>query len=373
MGAINALLHHFATGEVSRAAMARVDHEKLRLAAEIQENVFPHVIGKGQVRPGTEYLGSTHLGNLARYIPFIKSPTDTALVEMTSAFMRVWIGDTVLTRPAVTSTVTNGDFGSSAGWTLTATSGASATISSGFLILSATAKGSSAFCERAVTTSSAGTEHALRITITNGPVRFRCGSASGAQDYITETVLDTGIHSLAFTPSGTYYPRFMVRSTDALAYVASIEVESAGVVTIAAPWTQPDLPLIRYTQSLDVIYLANASWQQRKIERRGSTGRSWSLAVYQIDDGPFATTDTGNILMTLGASFGTTTLTASENVFTSSHVGALVRLVPQAFNQTSFLAGQDTYSEPLRILNVGSASTFAVAVTGTWVGTLTLE
>jgi hypothetical protein len=373
MGAVNALLHHFATGEVSRAAMARVDHEKLRLAAEIQENVFPHVIGKGQVRPGTKYLGSTHLGNLARYIPFIKSPTDTALVEMTSAFMRVWIGDTLLTRPSVTSTVTNGDFGSSAGWTLTASDGASATISSGFLFLSAPAKGSSAFCERAVTTTSAGTEHALRITVTNGAVRFRCGSSSGAQDYITETVLDAGIHSLAFTPSGTYYPRFMVRTTSALAHVASIEVESAGVVTIAAPWTQPQLPLIRYAQSLDVIYLACANWQQRKIERRGSTGRSWSLAVYQVDDGPFATTDTGNVTMTLGASFGTTTLTASENIFTSSHVGALVRLVPGGHSLTTVLAGQDVYSEPLRVLAVGASSVFAISVTGTWVGTLTLE
>ena len=373
MGKANALLHHFATGEVSRAAMARVDHEKLRLAAEIQENVFPHVIGKGQVRPGSAYIGASRSNNKARHLPFIKSPTDTALIEMTTGFMRVWIDDVLLTRPAVTSTVTNGDFSSAAGWTLTATGSASAAITGGFLVMTAVSKGSTAFCERAVTTSSAGTEHALRITVSSGSVRFRCGSSSGAQNYISETVLDEGIHSLAFTPSGTYYPRLIARSTDARIYVDSIEVESAGVVSIAAPWSEANLPLIRYAQSLDVVYLACASWQQRKIERRGSTGRSWSLSIYAPTDGPFATTDTGNVQMALGATFGTTTLTASEGVFTSDHVGSLVRVVPEGFNSTSFLSGNETYTETLRVLNVGAASAFSISISGTWVGTITLE
>jgi hypothetical protein len=50
---------------------------------------------------------------------------DKALIEITNAsFLRVWVDDELLTVPSVSTTVTNGDFSSSAvGWTLTATSG----------------------------------------------------------------------------------------------------------------------------------------------------------------------------------------------------------------------------------------------------------
>lgn len=100
----------------------------------------------------------------------------------------------MITRPSVTSTVTNGDFSDATGWTLSTTGGAEANINStaaGHLWLAASARGGSAYCERSVTTSSAGTEHALRIEVARGPVTFRCGSASGLDDYIEETVLDT--------------------------------------------------------------------------------------------------------------------------------------------------------------------------------------
>ena len=50
MGRINALTHLFNTGEVSRAALNRIDKEALRLYAERQENILPYVIGKGLFR-----------------------------------------------------------------------------------------------------------------------------------------------------------------------------------------------------------------------------------------------------------------------------------------------------------------------------------
>lgn len=453
MGKINTVLHSLSTGEVSIAALSRVDHEKLRLAAEIQENLFPHVIGKGQVRPGTQYIGATASNNKARYMPFVKGPSDTALIEMTSALMRVWISDTLLTRPSVTSSLVNGTFATASatitvtiatpgvvtwtahglsanapvsfettgalptgltegtiyyvvgasitadtfqvsatsggaaintsgsqsgthtgyhGWGVVATSGASATITGGELQLQAPARGSSVYAEQAVTTSSAGTEHALRITVTRGPVRFRCGSSSGAQDYITETTLDTGIHSLAFTPTGTYYAR-LIKRDDKRALIDSVAVEGSGTVTIAAPWSESDLPLVRWAQSIDTVFLACQSWQQRKIERRGATGRSWSLAKYETNDGPFVTADTNKIRLTLGAQYGVTTLTASTGLFTSSHVGALVRLFPQSQSYTFNLAGEDVYTEALRLSGIGTSNDLTYAITGTWSGTISRE
>lgn len=372
MAQIKPLIHSFNYGEVSAAALARIDHEKLRLAAEIQENLFPHVVGKGQVRPGTEYLGTTASNNTARFIPFVKSPTQTALIECTNTLTRFWVNDALVTRAAVTSTVGNGDFSAATAWTLSATSGAAATISGGVLTLAAAARGSSTLCKQSVTTSSANTEHALRIVVTQGTVLFRCGSTDGGDEYISETSLGEGEHSLAFTPTASpYYIRFFTR-TDLIAVIESCTVESAGVVSLTAPWSASDLPLIRYDQSLDVLFLACASWQQRRIERRKS-GRSWSIVKYQPDDGPFVTGNTNRVRLTAGAQYGATTITASAAVFSSSHVGALVRLVPDGQSYTVVLAGEDTYTPTIRVSGIGTANDHTFAITGTWVGTITQQ
>lgn len=373
MSKANVLLHHFSTGEVSKAALARVDHEKLRLAAEVQENILPHAIGKGLFRPATGYLGTTKSNGQARLIKFVKAVDDAAMLELTDSLLRVWISDTLLTRPTATSTVTNGDFSSSVGWTLATTGGASADINStvsGSLYMVCPARGGTASCTRSVTTSSTGVEHALRITVTRGPVTFRCGSTSGGDDYITETVLDTGIHSLAFTPSGTYHVYFLTGRTTAV-IVDSITVEAAGVVEITAPWTTAQLRQIRFDQSGDIIFLAHTSWQQRKIERRAT--RSWSLVLYQVDDGPFTSVATANnVKLTAGATTGNTTLTADRAFFRPGHVGALFRLFHEQTLWQFQLGALGETTDAIRVNGIGTDNDFlhAVAVTTNWSGTV---
>ncbi len=457
MGKLNAAIHSLTAGEVSNAALARVDQERLRLAAEIQENLFPHVIGKGMFRPGTKYLGATASNTRARYLPFVKAPNDTAIVEMTSALMRVWISDALLTRASVTSTVANSSFATASatvtisnaspgvitwtahgiaadqpvaftttgglptgltasttyyvktvlsvdtftvsatvggvvintssvgsgvhtgyhGWTPTLSPAtltvATVAMTGGNIELYPNARGAFCYAEQAVTTSTTGTEHALRIEVTRGPVLLRVGSTSGGEDYVTETLLDTGTHSIAFTPSASpYYVRFIQREQRKV-IIASCVVESAGVVTIAAPWSEADLPLIRHAQSIDIIYLACSSWQQRKIERRGSTGRSWSLVKYETDDGPFRTAPTNKVRMTPGAAYGVTTMTASSATFSTSHVGSLIKLNSKGQSVALVLAGEDTYSEPIRLYGVGATHSYTYAITGTWVGTISVQ
>lgn len=454
MGVISALTHHFAQGEVSKAALARVDMERLRLAAEIQENLFPHVIGKGQVRPGTKYIGTTASNAKARLLKFVRSPTDTALIECTSALARFMVDDTLVTRPSVTSTVDNGAFstasatitmtiaspgvvtwtshgfvggekvvftttgalptgvtagttyyvlstsitantfrfsttsGGSAvntsgtqsgthtgnhGWAITATSGSTGSVSSGSLTIAASARGSSVTVSQFVSTSNTDTEHALRITITQGEMLFRCGSTSGGAEYIAETTIGEGVHSLAFTPTASpYYITFITRK-DLPTVIDSCTVESSGVMTLPAPWSEADLPLIRADQSIDVMFLACQSWGPRKIERRNS-GRSWSITKYLPTDGPFVTADTNNISITPGAAYGSTTLTASANLFTSSHVGSLIKLSTSGYSATFNLAGSDTWTEAIRVYGSVDADTyFTSTVSGTWVGTLRVQ
>ena len=380
MATVRAHIAHFSVGEYSKAGLARTDYEPAAFAAETQENIFSHVVGKGLCRPGTEYIGTTPSSNQVRLLPFVRAIDDVAVLELSDGKLRVIVDDEYVTRPSVTSTVTNGDFSSGTGWTITASDGAEGAIGSNVLTMSATARGSSVYCERSVTTSSGGTEHCLEIDVTRGPVVFQCGSTSGGTDYIPATTLDTGYHSLTFTPSGTYYVRFTTRRQRECV-VNSIEVASSGIMEVTAPWTTAQLRKIRFDQSQDIMFLANANWQPRKIERRNNT-TSRSVALYESNDGPFRGAVGNEVKLTPAATYGNTTLAADQDVFTSSMVGSLVRMYHEVTNQSWELAGDAVWTDSFIIRGVhdtgdrGWRWTLQSVSTGTWglfSGTLTSQ
>lgn len=241
------------------------------------------------------------------------------------------------------------------------------------LILNAQAVGSLAKVQRTVSVGLAdiGIEHGLAINVTRGPVTFRCGSSTGDDDYVTETALGTGAHSLAFTPTGDFCLTFQ---NDLLIdrIVASCAVEAAGVMSVSAPWLQADLDLLRWDQSADVVFVACNGYQQQRIERRGS-GRSWSVVRYVVDNGALYPSSTTTAKLTPGATYGNTTLSANRPFFKATHVGAVFSVFHKGRNQTTVIGAEDNYSEVIRVNGIGSDNTFVIVTTGTWVGTLTLQ
>jgi hypothetical protein len=454
MGKVNVLQYAFNVGEMSKAGMARIDQERVKLAAETQENVLPYTIGKGLIRPGTGYLGNTASNAQARLIPFAKSIDEQALLEFTNAKLRVWVDDALVTRPSVTSTIGNGTFsiasatvtitiatpgviswashpfvggeqvsfkttgalptgitagtiyyvlaaglvagtsfriaatdggaaintsGSQSGthtgdasWVTTVTGSATSQVASSRLTLKCPNRGGTALAKQAVTTSSLNTVHAINITVDRGPVTFRCGSTDGGDEYIAATELDEGLHSLAFTPTASpYYIRFFTRS-DIEIRISSVAIASAGVMELTAPWTTAQLRQIRTDQSLDVMYLAHTSWQQRLIERRGDA--SWSLVKYKANDGPFTTGATADVLLTPGALNGNTTLTSDQPFFSANHVGSLIRVFHTGQKVSRPLADDDQYTDSVKVTGLGSSDrTVTLTISGTWVGTVTLQ
>lgn len=375
------LVHSLNAGEVSNSTLARVDQEKAKLWAETQENLLPFTIGKAMMRQGTTHLASakTH-ANRVREIAFVKSLVAQAGIEMSAGLLRIHVDDELVTIESVTSTVTNGDFSSSTGWTLATSGDSVATINStvaGALWMAIPNRGGVSSCTRSVTTSSAGTQHTLKIVVTRGPVTFRCGSTSGGDDYIEETTLDTGTHFLSFTPTGTYHPYFSTRREPGI-IVDSIEVASAGVLEFTAPWTESELRQIQHAQSADIMYLTHINWQPRKIERR-QDGASWSLVLYKFEDGPFTTARTSPVRLTPAATRGNTTLSADSAFFRPEHVGALFRLTHDQFLATFGLGAENTFTDAWRVTglddnanNIGER-TFLYTTTGTWSGTITMQ
>jgi hypothetical protein len=374
----NNALQSFNRGEVSRYSVGRIDLERMRLAAEEQVNWQPWVLGPMMLRPGLQYVGGVNDDLTCRLVPFIFSNTDIALLELTASVLRVWnvSGDTetLLTRASVSTAVTNGDFSSSVGWTLTTSgAGSSSAISGGKLTMSMPTAGGQAQALRTVTVAAPdqNVRHAFRIVVDRGPVLFKAGSSSGGEQYISQTTLDTGTHSLAFTPTGATVYIQLETITAQSKIVDSITIDTAGTMELPTSWVEADLPYVRFTESGDIVYVACKDQKPRRIERRGVY--SWSVVEYKSDDGPFQASNGTDITLTPSVLSGNGTLTASRALFTSSHVGSLFRLFSTGQTVNSSLSAQNTFTSTIRVTGVGDDRIFNFAFTGTWVGTLTLQ
>jgi hypothetical protein len=368
----------FNRGEISKFALARVDVERMRLSAEEQINWAPWVLGPMMLRPGLQYCGEVRNDAPSRLIPFIFSNDDLALLSLTDSAMRIWTvsGDTetVVTRPSVATTVPSGDFSSSSGWTLVATgSGAISAVSGGLLQMASPVAGGLAQAKQGVTIAvgDRNIRHGFRIVVARGPVRFRAGSSDGLDDYISETTLDTGTHSLSFIPTGATVYLQIETITAQLKLVDSITIDTAGALDIPTSWTAADLPYVRFAQSGDIVFVGCQGQQQKKIERRGVN--SWSVVTYKSDDGPFQGSNTTDITFTPAALSGNTTLTASRDYFRPSHVGALFRLFSSGQTTSDSVAGAETFGAAIRVTGVGSDRTFNLAITGTWSASIVLQ
>jgi hypothetical protein len=363
----------FNRGIVSKLGLARIDVSRISLSASIQNNWMPRVLGSMALRPGMEYMGDVIAEGVI--IPFVYDRDDKALLELTPSAMRIWEdGETLLTRPSVSTAVTNGTFDTDlTGWT-DADEGASAsTVVGGKLQMVGTgAQSAKIYQEVSVAPADENTLHALRIVVDEGPVVLRIGTAAGEDDVFRQASLRTGTHSIAFTPGGS---SFFVQLSTTVKYPALVDsctVESSGVVSIPTPWdTVQRCKDVRWVRSADVLFVACSGLQQRRIERR--LNGSWSVVKYQSASGPFEIQNTTRTTLTPSGISGTITVTASQPLFEPGHVGALFQLSSQGQIVDSDIGSENTFTNSIRVTGVGDTRAFTIVRTGTWAGTLTLQ
>jgi hypothetical protein len=370
---MKAVLSAFNRGRISPLALARTDFKRTAMSAEVMTNFMPRALGSMMLRPGMGYIGATKSNAAAFTIPFVFATDDTARLELTDSVMRVWKNDALITRPSVTSAITNGTFTTDvASWTDVDTGSAvSDWVAPGFMRLTGT--GSADARRRQQVTCSGGNigvVHALNIDINRGPVLIRVGSSAGGEQYVAETSLSEGYHSLAFTPTGDFYiDLFSYKEYGVL--INSIVVASAGAMELTTPWVAASLDDVRWDQSGDVVFVACTGVRQRRIERRDND--SWSVVVYYSEDGPFMTANTGPITLTPSATSAQGDLTASAAMFTANDVGALYKLTHTGQTHTVSATGANQFSSSIRVTGTGTGRAFAVVITGTFVGTVTLQ
>lgn len=365
----------FNRGEVSRLGLSRVDLSRMQLSAEIQENWMPRVLGSMMFRPGSAYIGLTDNDGLdkARFLPFIRSLSETALLEFTDRKLRIWVDEAPIEIRVQGWTVTNGTFDADlTGWTDgDETGAASSWATGGYMSLVGTGF-NSAIRSQEITLPAPDTDQPcqVRIVVARGSCRLRIGSTDGGQDYREETTISQGTHSISFTPGGDFWI-WLANARAAECLIDSVSVEAAGVFSLAVPYVEDDLEFIRYDQSVDVVYLAASGYAQYKIERRSET--SWSFVDYLPEDGPFNVINTTDLRLTPSGIDGSITLDASRDAFTTESVGALYKLTSAGQKVTLAASGDAQFTDPVRISGVGESRAYTFTISGTFVATWTLQ
>jgi hypothetical protein len=367
-------LQAFNRGEIAPEALARIDLGRMRLSAEEQVNWLPRALGAMKLRPGLQYIMPTRNNAAARYIPFVFSNTDTALLECSASSLRPLVNEAPIIRSVVSTVIPNGDFSSDGGWTLDGEGGGNASISGGLLTMAATPLGSYITCVRTFTVADTDRplEHGMRVSVVRGPVIFRLGTSAGGDELIRETTLQAGVHSLAFTPNVATVHLTIEGRVNRPVIVDSVSIDQPGELVLPTSWDATNLPMLRWAQSGDVVFVACLGRRPQRIERRGL--RSWSLVEYVPTDGPFGGLPAPeNIKLALTEAIGSTTMTSTRPYFRPDHVGAIFRVFTTGYNRAFPIGAEDTFTPPIRVTGVGASRTVGINIQGTFTGTITLQ
>lgn len=365
----------FNRGIVDARALSRIDIEKIMQSCEVQTNYLPSILGSMMLRQGTAYKNETKSNLTAQLIPFIFSSSDSAIIEFTNGIMRVLIDDVVLTRPTVSTVITNDEFTSNlTGWTDVSEAGASVIYS---LVFGGSARflgannGKRAILRKTLSVGSGdiGTEHGIRIYMPRGRITVRIGSTTGGNEYFYGVNLGVGYHSISVIPSGNIYIQ-LESCVNYYSYISEVKIET-GDVEIPTPYYSSYIGQVRHTQSADVIFMACSGISPRKIVRRSV--RSWSIEEILFKDGAFLSENITPTKISSSGTSGNVTLTASNDLFESGHVGGLISITPSGQTVTASISAQDTFSDTITVDGVGTSRQFTITITGTWTATITLQ
>jgi hypothetical protein len=354
MARTKAYLAPLNVGEIAKTALSRVDIQRVQGAAAFQENVIALTEGAMRFRPGTVFTGNRTRNDLKpRLIPFSISSTETAMLEMTDQAMRVYVGDELVSRPAVATTWANPLFsGTLAPWVSVLDAGCATGIDPGGGALLLGTKLGRCRLTRTQAIASVGVEHAFRIVVARHPIRLRCGTTATNDDVVAQTTLLPGENSIAFTPAAaTVYI-----TIDALdvgtTLVKEFSLEGPGPMVLPTGISESNLAALRVDQSADVMFVASGVGIQKRIERRSM--RSWSFTEYLADDGPFTSEKPSKISLRPSAATGDITVTASGPAFRTSSVNQMIEIYYGDQYTGEYLYREGHATPPIKVSGFGT-------------------
>jgi hypothetical protein len=136
---------------------------------------------------------------------------------------------------------------------------------------------------------------------------------------------------------------------------------------IASPYQEDELRELQYVQVNDIMYLAHANHAPRKLSRVADD--NWTLAVVKWKYPPVLDQNITAATIASSASTGTPTLTASDSVFQSGHIGSQWAIQwPRSSGSINETIDANKVSQGTLDLQ----GTWTITTVGTWLGRIRL-
>jgi hypothetical protein len=284
MAAFDFVQTSLSAGELSPRLRGRIDFEKFYDGMERLENFIVLPQGGATRRPGTRFVGEVKFRDkFTRLIPFAFSTTQTYMLEFGESYIRVYRDEAQLSFSDGIDAVDQGDD------TFTV-NGADYTDS---LV--------------------ANTIIAVDGSTGNDGIYHVVSSALDGSDTVitvAEEIPDATADGNVLLP-----------------------------VEISTPYQEEDLPLIKFTQSADVLFLFHPDYSPRELQRLSDT--NWQLVEFDFEDGPYLDENLTATTLALSGTSGSVTVTASavtginnDTGFQTTDIGRLIRWQDPATNWT---------------------------------------
>ena len=219
----------FASGEVAPSYQGRVDLAKYHSGTALMRNFFVDVRGGASTRQGTQYIGRVYNSTYqARVIPFAFSTLQTYVLEFGHGSIRV---------------ITNGAYVLETAKTITAIT------------------------------------QAVPAVVTSPSHGYSNGDTVFIQSVVGMTQVNGQFYLVSGETTNTFYLQDLdgndIDSVSYGAYVSGGTV--ARVYTITTTYQGPDLPMLKYSQSADVMTITHNSYAPMNLIRTGDA--AWTLAA----------------------------------------------------------------------------------------------
>ena len=378
----NPYLSAFNAGELSSRMVARVTFEQYDNAAAQMENLTLMPQGGFQRRPGTRFVAEVkNSASETALIPFEFSTEQSYALEFGDRYIRFFRNQGQLVTANIGATITNGDFAAGiTGWTdqSNGTGAISHNATTARLSLDSGGAGNEAIAEQAVTTTTTGVAHTLRFSAHGqlGSIfRVRVGSSSGASDYLANQNLFDGYHTVTFTPAASpFYLQFEYNAAGKSLEIDNVELLDDTAFEVYTPYdtsvSSDVLFEMRYAQSADVIYFTHPDYWPYKLLRRSPT--YWSFQRVEYKDGPYLPENATATTLTLGATTGNVTVTASSTVgingsqgWLATDINRVIRWKDAAGDWTWLRIYSRTSSTVVNAQVIGGAAS-ATTATASW-------
>lgn len=139
-------------------------------------------------------------------------------------------------------------------------------------------------------------------------------------------------------------------------------------VVVSAPYKTAELPLIKYTQSADVMFLVHPNHPPMTLTRYSAT--DWRLEKMNITSGPFDDPNTNGTAISASGVSGSVTLTASKSFFTADMVGQIIQIGHTV--GSTYKKGVPGQNDSLRVECVPGGTVYVESF-GFWNGNFSLE